>query len=81
VKSLTVVKYWYIFNLYIEKPSVLLSLSNMKEQRKKRKIMQTLGKENKNYIFQSHYRHDTEKKELGEDRTWATCPISKHTTN
>jgi hypothetical protein len=34
----------------------------LKEQRKKRKIMQTLGKENKNYIFQSHYRHDTEKK-------------------
>jgi hypothetical protein len=41
---------------------VLLSFWNVKERRKKIKLMQTLQKESKNYGLQSNYRHDNTKK-------------------
>jgi hypothetical protein len=41
---------------------VLLSFSDEKELRKKRKVTQRLWKENKNYGLQSHYRHEAIKK-------------------
>jgi hypothetical protein len=47
---------------HIEKPTVLLSFLNAKEQRKKIKIMQRLLKESKNYGFQRHYRHGAKQK-------------------
>jgi hypothetical protein len=41
---------------------VLLSFWNVKERRKKIKLMQTLQNESKNYGLQSNYRHDNKKK-------------------
>jgi hypothetical protein len=64
--------------LHIEKPTVLLSFSNAKEQRKKRKIMQRLLKESKNYGFQRHYRHGAKQKE---DQTRDLCTVAEHTSN
>jgi hypothetical protein len=43
---------------YVEKPTALLSFSNENEQRKKRKIVQRIRKENKYIDLQSHCRHD-----------------------
>jgi hypothetical protein len=41
VYSFSVVKYWCIFNLYVEKPTVILLFSDVKEKRKKIKMRST----------------------------------------
>jgi hypothetical protein len=54
---------------HVEKPTVLLSLSNVKDWGKKRQRLQRLQKENKHYGLQSHYSHGVKKKRKGRKYT------------